>query len=223
MDRRTLGACFQFVLLAGIFCALCLGFERAEAATISVAPMWEAVNPASKSWSTYGAEIIEQFGDDLLHGSEDIETFCPKYNQLNHDDRVTAWLYIVSTIVKYESNFSPTDRYEEKGMGVDPITGQSIWSEGLLQLSYQDVLKFPFCDEFQWDKDKLLSPNDPKKTILSPFKNLKCGIQILNYQIHKHDKIAIDDDAYWAVIMPRNVHNRLAKIRALVSAISICQ
>lgn len=191
---------------------------------ISVAPIWEAYKPVeSKPWTTFSADVVDEYGDDLLVGARDMESFCPNYYKLKRDNKITAWLYIISAIVKYESYFNPTDRYEETGMGVDPITGKNIWSEGLLQLSYQDVLKFPFCDEFDWKRDRKLKPDSPKKTILDPYKNLKCGIRILNDQIRRHQQIAINDGAYWAVIMPRNKHNRLDKIRALTTVIPICQ
>lgn len=223
MDRRAWGLCLQFVKLAGIFCAICLVAAPAYSAKFPVSPLWEAANSKSKTWTTYGAQVIDELGDDMLIGARDIETFCPRYYKLNRNNKINAWLFLVSAIVKYESNFVPNDRFEEKDLGLDKITNLPVYSEGLLSLSYQDVLKFPFCDEFDWSRDKKLSPKDPKKTILNPLKNLKCGIQILNYQIRKYQEVAVDDDPYWAVIMPSNVHNKLAKIRALTNAISICK
>jgi hypothetical protein len=68
----------------------------------------------------------------------------------------------------------------ETTMGTDPVTGKQVASEGLLQLSYQDVpnygsvLKYPLC-KIQWSKDKSLSVTDPKKTILDPYINLECA------------------------------------------------
>lgn len=107
-------------------------------------------------------------------------------------------------------------------MGTDAVTGAQVYSEGLLQMSYQDTQWYTFC-EFDWSKDRNLSATDPRKTIFDPKKNLACGLRVLANQIAKKGLIAVTSGTYWAVITPGNKYNKLAEIRALVAKSPGCQ
>ena len=107
-------------------------------------------------------------------------------------------------------------------MGTDPVTHQHVYSEGLLQLSYQDSLNYSFCNEFDWKKDRHLSPGDPRKTILDPFKNLSCGIQILNRLVQRHQLVAFGSGNYWSTLMP-NGYGKVRSIKALTHQIAFCR
>ena len=56
----------------------------------------------------------------------------------------------------------------ETTMGADSVTGKQVASEGLLQLSYQDIpnygalLKYPAC-KIDWQKDKALTVNGVRR------------------------------------------------------------
>lgn len=85
-------------------------------------------------------------------------------------------------------------------MGTDPVTGRQVASEGLLQLSYQDVQWAPYC-EFDWSVDKKYSDTDARKSIFDPEKITEdCGIQILDRQVAKKSNIALSSGVYWAVL-----------------------
>ncbi len=141
---------------------------------------------------------------------------------LELEQKISFWVYLVSSVAQFESKFDPNLRYKETKLGTDPITKQPVFSEGLLQLSYQDVLKYPYCDKFDWNKDRHLRPNSPKKTIFDVEKNLTCGIRILNQQVRDHHLIAYHDDQYWSTLMPGNSHNKIFEIQKLTTAIPFC-
>lgn len=175
--------------------------------------MWEAVRKTDgPGWSIETKKLVQQFGTHMLLGTNDMKQFCPNYNSLSVPQKVHFWAFLVSAVTRYECYYNPAVRYVEPNMGNDPITGQPIASEGLLQLSYQDVLRHPYCNEFDWNLDKNLDVLDPKKTIFDPIKNLRCGIQILNTQIKKHNLIGTDTGGYWAVLIPKNKHTKIPKI-----------
>jgi hypothetical protein len=192
-------------------------------AQVEAAPLWEARRSEGRAWTNHTFAILADDGTDLMKGASDMADFCPKYSQLTDNQKVNFWAYLVSAIVKYESDFDPTNRYVETTMGTDPITGQQVVSEGLMQLSYQDVQAYPFCNEFDWEHDRSLSPTDPKKTILDPYKNLSCGLRILNYQVGHYGAIAIDRGQYWAVIKPSSRYNKLSSIQTLTKTLPFCQ
>lgn len=185
--------------------------------------MWEAVRGAeSKPWTTSTKQMVQQYGSHLLLGTDDMKTFCPNYNSLSVPQKVHFWAYLISAITRYECYYDPAVRYVEPGMGKDAVTGQPVASEGLLQLSYQDALTHPYCNEFDWSIDSKLDPLDKKKTIFDPYKNLRCGIQILNQQVKKYNKIGTNTGGYWAVIIPSNKHSKIKEIVGHLKAVKFC-
>jgi len=184
--------------------------------------LWETQKAESKQWSEHVYNLIQQQAPDLIQGAEDITTFCPRYYSLTTNERINFWGLLISGIVKFESDFDPTSRMHETTMGTDPVTGKPVFSEGLMQLSYQDVRHFPFCDEFDWNSDRHLPPADPKKTILDPYKNLNCGVKILAQQIHNRNRITVSKGVYWAVIRLDGRHNKIEQISALTKKMPGC-
>lgn len=183
---------------------------------------WEAKKADGKKWSAFLYDMILQQTPELIQGADDITLFCPRYNTLTTNERVNLWGLLISGIVKYESGFEPTSRMRETTMGTDPITGKQVFSEGLMQLSYQDSRNHEFCDQFDWDADKHLPPDDPRKTILDPYKNLHCGVKILAKQIRNKNRITLSKGIYWAVIRADGKRNKIAQISALTKKMPGC-
>jgi hypothetical protein len=150
-----------------------------------------------------------------------MDRFCPKYYSLTGEQKMNAVGMLISAIVKYESNFDPLMRYREATMGSDPVTGQPVYSEGLLQLSYQDVTAWAFC-KFDWNADKKLAATDPRRTILDPYNNLECGVRILSEQVDRTGHIVIDNGAYWAVIKEQGKYEKINEIASLVKTLNFC-
>jgi hypothetical protein len=183
---------------------------------------WESTtHPERTKWSIYLQDIILNKWNTLLAGADDIETFCPQYYKLDNDQRANAWAALFAGVAKYESSYNPLSRYNETTMGTDPITRQPVYSEGLLQLSYQDIQGFPFC-EFDWNKDKNLSSTDPKKSVLDPYKNLYCGVGIMAKQITRKGLITVSSGAYWSTLKSGGRYQQISGIAAIVKKLSFC-
>jgi hypothetical protein len=186
---------------------------------------WE-VDPVNKSrepWSAHMVPLIRRHLPEFKKG--DWVNHCPKWNSLTEDQQVhVIGVDIVATILN-ESAYKPTSRMRETTMDIDPVTGVQVWSEGLLQLSYQDVPNYgekliPDFEEvckIDWKKDKGLSPTDPKKTILDPYINLTCGITILANEIDRK-KVVYYDGSYWAVRRPKGKYTKVPQIKAKIAA-----
>ncbi len=183
--------------------------------------LWEAAHPDGDDWSDHLLPMIQQnHASAFLPGASDVTNFCPKYHSLNDTKRIQFWGYLISAITKFESAFDPTSRMSEPSLGTDKVTKSTVYSEGLLQLSYQDAGWIPNC-EINWEKDKNLGPKDPRKTILNPYINLNCGTWILANQIRNRNQIAVSSGVYWAVLRPG--HPRLSSIQALTRQMPGCQ
>lgn len=186
-----------------------------------VALLWEDQNKNGVLWSAYVYQIIgTDLAPDLLPGSDDIQNFCPNYGKLNNSQKVNFWAYLVSAIAKYASGFNPVASAIDLSRGIDAITGKQTFSEGLLQLSYQDVQKYDFC-AFSWTADQTLSPGDIARTILDPLKNLDCGMKILATEIAASKKIA-SNSTYWTILKKGVLGNQVAAIENLTSALPFC-
>jgi len=184
---------------------------------------WESSSrPQASKWSAYAHDVIREEAFVNLNKAADAELFCPKYDSLTEDQKINFWGALFSGITKFESNYSPTSRMQETTMGTDPVTKQPVYSEGLLQLSYQDVQWAPYC-EFDWSKDKYLSAKDPKKTILDPYKNLRCGILIMANQIKKKGNIVLSSGVYWAVLKRGGKYQKINDIIAITKKLSFCK
>ena len=184
-------------------------------------PLWETAKPnAGSDWTQFTLQTLQTDGSHLLAGSKDMADFCPNYDQTSSSQKSKFWAFLISAMAQYESGFQPTLRFRESSMGKDPITGQHVYSEGLLQLSYQDQGAYPFCNEFNWKADRHLSEKDPQRTIFDPHKNLRCGIRILNQLVGNNGRISFSGH-YWATLKPRSSAKRA--IQSMTNKIGFCQ
>jgi hypothetical protein len=188
-----------------------------------VALLWEiASKPERTQWSAYLQNIILDRWNTLLQGSEDMETFCPNFNNLSNDERANAWAELFVGVAKYESGYDHTMRFHESTMGTDSVTKLPVYSEGLLQLSYQDIRGYSFCD-FNWSVDSKLDKDDPKKTIFDPYKNLDCGVGIMSRQLARSGLITVSTNAYWSTLRSGGKYNKISQIAAIVKALPFCK
>ncbi len=104
------------------------------------------------------AQINSMMTDGLFlkfdQGAEDMVRFCPKYKILSPEAKIMAIEFLLSAIVKFESDYNPADVYPESDGSV---------SRGLFQLTYGNA----FCPKSKQEGDL----NDPVV-------NIKCGVQI---------------------------------------------
>lgn len=183
---------------------------------------WENANyPQRKAWSEYLQKLVLEDWNGLLKGADDMTDFCPSYYTLSSPERANVWAQLFAAMARYESAYSPVSRMQETTMGRDPVTKLPVYSEGLLQLSYQDTQVWNFCN-FDWNKDKSLHPSDPKKTILDPYNNLHCAVGIMAKQIARKGLIKIGSGAYWAVIKTNSRYQKINSITSMVRSLPLC-
>lgn len=186
-----------------------------------VKPLWEEKGPEGAVWTIHAFNTIEKSAPALIKGSQDIKSFCPNFFTMSTDEKISFWVYLLSAMTHFESNHNPTLRFHEKSMGKDRVTGRPVYSEGLLQLSYQDSTSYEECAAIDWKKDRNLKPNDKKKTIFNPFLNLTCGIGILDHQVERRDTISRRDKIYWSVLRTKK-NGKVHRIRALTRKLPFC-
>jgi hypothetical protein len=201
---------------------------------MSSMPAWES-NPNAKwsdyaeDFSQYAAFVIDHEGPNLLASTAqmaDSYAMCPKYASLSREQKINFWVVFVSEVTRYESGFDPTSRYFESTFGYkDSVTGENVYSEGLLQLSYQDGSSYKKeCGVvFDWPSDKLLSRTDPKKTILNPLRNLYCGIRIMDSTMRSKKKLLFDSGNYWATLKPGGSYGKVTTILSHLAKIPFCR
>lgn len=199
------------------------GIPEYEFATV---PSWETGAPnawkaQALNYSQYAAFIVDHFGDQLIDGAHSLNganSLCPKYKNLSRSARIEFWVHFVSAVTRFESGYKPNTRYHESTFTyLDSITGEQVYSEGLLQLSYQDGKSYKECaGVFNWNDDKLLSRTSLQKTIFDPMRNLYCGIRIMNRIIKSKKTLMFDSGNYWAVLRPTSKYGKTSQITAMV-------
>ncbi len=184
-------------------------------------------HPERAGWETYAFGVIDSILDQL-DTARDITDFCPTYRALSRNERIVAWAQMFAGISYFESSFDPTNRTLETAAdrGVDDITGQPVYSEGLLQLSYQDTTQDqvgPMC-RFDWGHDQHLSETDQHRTILNPYTNLFCGIHMMaKYLSDNAGKIVVSDHYYWSTLQAGNRNEeRVEQIQHMVRRLRFC-
>ncbi len=135
-----------------------------------------------------------------------VKDLCPNFFALSVEQQRTFWAYLFQAIAVPESSMNPYTRFREVGIpGIDSVTKQPVWSEGLLQLSYGDTYGHKQC-EFDWKRDQHLEDTDRSKTIFDPRINLQCGVYIMARQLTRIKTIVTGEGTlytkayYWSVL-----------------------
>jgi hypothetical protein len=201
--------------------------ERPGVALFDFFPLlWEKTVIASKGWTQIIYSVIKKEESYLLgqNVADDIEIFCPTYRKLNEQQRLNFWGQFFASLAYHESGWNPVSRMVESNFSYkDSVTKMPVVSEGLLQLSYQDESSYRIDCGFDWDKDKTLALKDPKKTILDPHKNLRCGIKIMSIRLKKYRSITMSSNVYWAVLKTNGLYSKIPQISRSTRSLKICQ
>ena len=198
----------------------------------SVPPIsWEQKRgPIAKEWTKATVEGVTALFASF-DKAEDSVLFCPKYKTLTKEQKITLWTEMFSAIAFFESSWDPINRMEESQTSFpdpDPVTGNPVTSEGLLQMSYQDTVNYAhwlgkgWCG-FDWQKDRLRGANDPLKTILDAKINLSCGIKVMANQIERRGSVILSSGVYWAVLKRGGTYSRVEQITAMTKKVQGCQ
>ncbi len=196
----------------------CGGHDRhsAPASPAPAAPVTKAAPPTpieekkeelgGTTWNPQWDQIVERALPPEMLSSRvprDVRRFCPRFYQMSEVDKRAFWAYFFQALAGAEAGLDPKTRvrHTEPEVAVrDPVTGIAVRSEGLLQLSYQEAKRYN-CD-FDWEADRTLKANDPRKTILQPKNNLECGVKILANQIIDQRKPLLARSGYWSTLQP---------------------
>ena len=192
------------------------------ATTAQIKLSWETTNPKASEWTTITLAAVEKHLNKL-NEAQDVQAFCPAYSKIDFQQRIHFWGELISTLAFYESGWHPNAQLTEAPLGIDSVTGKTVVSEGLLQLSYGDTRWAKWC-AFDWEADKNDRGTRPT-TILDPKANLECGIGILARQINKRKAIVLGDKrAYWSTLKEGHDNNRIERIKkVLLSRLQFCK
>ncbi len=188
--------------------------------------LWEKTVIAAKGWTQIVYTVIKKEESYLLgqNVADDIEIFCPQYRSLTEAQRLNFWGQFFASLAYHESGWNPVSRMIESNFTYkDSVTKMPVVSEGLLQLSYQDEGSYRLDCGFDWNKDKNLAAKDPRKTILNPYNNLRCGIKIMSIQLKKYRSITMSSNVYWAVLKTNGKYSKISQISKSTRSLKICQ
>jgi hypothetical protein len=182
-------------------------------------------HPEREMWTRYLMDVVTTVFPDLDR-AKDIRLFCPKYEMLTKEQRIVAWSQLFTGISFYESSFNPSARGFEAGedAGIDDITHLPVWSEGLLQLSYQDETQDSEHCTFDWKGDQRYPIDDVRRSIHNPYRNLYCGVHIMANEVDEnHGKIIVHSNYYWSTLQKGNfAEDRSPQIERMVQQIPYC-
>ncbi|BEV66867.1 transglycosylase SLT domain-containing protein [Bdellovibrio bacteriovorus] len=147
-----------------------------------VIPLWEDKVADGKAWSTHVYSALDKLGPNLLDViPADRSLFCPKYSSLSYAQRKQYWAFVLSSMVRFESNFKTAMSYTED---FNDSNGNRVISRGLLQISIESGNAYG-CG-FKSTKD-----------LHDPLQNLSCGIRILDRWVSRDGRIAGKVDGAW--------------------------
>ncbi len=206
---------------------LCAAFGWGTASAQPPAPV--------KGWvSAYDAHIRAEAAKApaLLELPADrMSDFCPRWGEMEPDARLQFYADLLYAISGPESGRDRRVMFNETGIIdratrrqlIDPVTKKPIISEGLLQLSYADMVSYPDAQglscRFDWEGDREAFLTDllagkrtrtwrsvhPERSLLNPYTQLTCGIHVLNTLVQRFPGEGFRAAAgkYWSTMRPK--------------------
>lgn len=172
---------------------------------------WETARNDARTWTEFTYNQINVDGPQLIATRpRDVADFCPNYDRLTTEYKRAFWVYLISSIVQFESNFKPETSFTEN---FTDSTGASVISRGLLQLSIESARAYG-C----------VLAN--AQALHDPYKNLSCGLKILSRWVGRDGVIRANDGdwkggaRYWSVLRR---DNQYASIRGWTSSQTYCR
>ena len=175
-------------------------------------PLWEAKVSDGKNWTAHVMNKLDTLGIDMLSVlPADYATYCPKYSGFTYTQRKEFWAYLMSAMVKYESNFNTNSLYQES---FSDGGGRPVISRGLLQISIESANGYECAFR-------------NAQELHDPYLNLSCGIRILNRWVGRDVRIAGKVNnawkggaRYWSVL--RTTSGSYSSIVSLAKATALC-
>jgi hypothetical protein len=166
-----------------------------------------------KTWNPQWDMIVEDaLPPSMLSHTvpRDVRRFCPRFYVMSDADKRAFWAYFFQALAGAEAGLNPTTHvyHTESAVNVqDEVTHDAVRSEGLMQLTYEDAVRYG-CN-FDWETDRKLRPGNPDRTILQPKNNLDCGVRILSQQIIDNHEPLFTHRSYWSTLQPGTVSYRI--------------
>lgn len=180
--------------------------------SVSTPMLWLTKNPDSQDWKDFVSDAIDRHGAALMtKAPADIAAWCPQYADQSPAKRKAFWAYLMSSLMRFESNYNPSVTYTEP---FSDSAGNRVISRGLLQISIESA------NGYGCEIRNAQELNDPQT-------NLTCAVRIMNRWIERDGVIHARNTAgqwrglarYWSPF--RRAHQR-AVMQAEVSASSFC-
>jgi hypothetical protein len=174
------------LLFAVLFSTSSFSQSDGDFSAIKILHQKKAWNPA---WNNYIANGIDQYSGVLLDTSKlplaEIRLLCPDFESFDNRNKKIFWIIFIAALARYESNFDTACKFMEPA----PL---NYYSEGLLQLSYQDKKGYPNAPI-----DKSL------QNITNAKVNLESGVLILGKSILREKTLFFAKKTYWSVLRKR--------------------
>ena len=171
---------------------------------------------------------VSRYPELVRIAPERLSNFCPGFAEIS--DKQQFYAALLWAIAGPESDWQRTQITLETNLEgvanpIDPVTGQQVRSEGLLQLSYQDMESYgaPEACSFDWaaDRAKALAEyaaglpfGDGTRSIHDAYKNLECSLFIVNAHLTQlYPSLKFEDalQRYWAVMNPESAEYRVVR------------
>lgn len=142
---------------------------------------WDIV-PHGAQWTNFLGGAIDSSGHALLGVvPTDYSNFCDVFPSARWK-RKQFWIFLISSMAYFESDFNWTEKYQE----APPPNGPGTVSAGLLQLSVGDDTSYG--TPFHWK-----TAND----VCNPAQNLTVGMAILQRWVVNDRVISRRDNGHW--------------------------
>jgi len=145
MPNKNLLACALILTGCSILFLSCSAVKTPETVVVGsnvvVVGHWDT-KPPGPEWTKQTLDAINQYGTDLIEAlPSDGDLYCKSYKDLNVDNRKAFWVYLISALAEYESNFDPAVTFDETTVDPKMLTreGKPIISRGLLQISRESA------------------------------------------------------------------------------------
>lgn len=143
---------------------------------------WEGKASDARDWTVHTYNEVAKVAPNLLKTTPaDFKEFCPGFTSLSESEKKNFWVHLLSAMAQYESNFKPSLQYKE---AFKDAKGKNVISRGLLQLSIESGNGYG-CG-FKNENE-----------LHDPYKNLSCGLRILNKWVGNDKRIAGSVGGAW--------------------------
>lgn len=179
------------------------------------------------------AVVASKYPELLDLAASRMAKVCPSWSSLSGAERETFWSSLLWSIAGPESGRNRLAIYRESTLPIDRVTGVQIRSEGLLQLSYSDVVAYKYNGgDISWVADQAMALADyakaaklgnPARTILNAYANLNLGLWIMHRLVAIYPTQSLDAafGHYWSTMRSSGSAFTIV-VKNLKSALPVC-